>query len=83
MFAWNTLSYTKKPKITTDNTKTRSRFINGRVSPNFHASSENKTGTAKANAPIAFWLASSKLKLKFMFICISVRLVPKFYNSAH
>jgi hypothetical protein len=38
-------------------------------------------GTAKANAPIATWLASSKLK--FMLIYLSVRSVPKFYNSDH
>jgi hypothetical protein len=64
MSAWNTFSYAKKLKNTTDKTKTRSKFVNGRVSPNFHASSENETGSAKANAPIATWLASSKFEAK-------------------
>ena len=74
IFAWNTLSYAKKLKNTTDKTKTRNRLINGSVSPNFHASSENETGTAKANAPITTWLASYKLKLRFIFIRLTFEL---------
>jgi hypothetical protein len=63
---WNTLSYAKKPKNEIDRINIISRLDKGSVSPSFQASSENEIGTAKAKAPIVTWLASSKLKLKFI-----------------
>jgi len=64
---WNTLSYAKKLKNEIDRINTNSKLVKGSVSPGFQASSENEIGTPNAKATIATWLASSKLKLKFIF----------------
>ena len=58
----------KKPKNRIERQNTPSKLTMGKVSPNCHASSEKEIGTASAKAPIATWLASSELKLRFILI---------------